>query len=499
MVIVHELGHFLTARLFKMKVHEFGIGFPPKVWSKKTKDGMEWSINALPIGGFVRIEGENGDSDDPNSFGAKPTWQRAIVLCAGPFMNLVLAFVIYLFLAGGGKDVPAGPVALTRVEPNSPAAVAGLQPGDVILKVNGTTVESTRDVSIETRLSRSKPLEFTIQRGSQVFVTTIQGRSNPPDGEGIIGVQMGYVFNRLTVGQDASQYGVKDGDVVVGADGRNFTNNLDFLNYVRNLDKSEMNVTLQRTVGGNTETITRALPAGAFVNYVYKESDASRQNLPVNSQIVAVNAQKISTSAEYEKILLSNQGQPVKINYIDPKEKVEKSITMTANFSDSSGVDNRSPRVLTIVEGLAISQMIHQNLNPVEWVGEAWNQTIYAIWLIPRSLEGLINGSIGLESFAGPVGMAQITDQVVDTGGFLAVISLMALLSVNLGIVNILPLPALDGGRLVFVLIEMVSRRRVPPEKEGLVHFAGMVLLLSLMLVFTWQDITRLITGAGFS
>jgi regulator of sigma E protease len=260
-----------------------------------------------------------------------------------------------------------------------------------------------------------------------------------------------------------------------------------------------MNVTLQRTVGGNTETITRALPAGAFVNYVYKESDASRQNLPVNSQIVAVNAQKISTSAEYEKILLSNQGQPVKINYIDPKEKVEKSITMTANFSDSSGVDNRSPRVLTIVEGLAISQMIHQNLNPVEWVGEAWNQTIYAIWLIPRSLEGLINGSIGLESFAGPVGMAQITDQVVDTGGFLAVISLMALLSVNLGIVNILPLPALDGGRLVFVLIEMVSRRRVPPEKEGLVHFAGMVLLLSLMLVFTWQDITRLITGAGFS
>jgi len=80
MVVIHEMGHFLTARFFGMKVHEFGIGFPPKVWSKKTKDGMEWSVNLLPIGGFVRIEGENGDSDDPNAFGSKPTWQRAIVL-----------------------------------------------------------------------------------------------------------------------------------------------------------------------------------------------------------------------------------------------------------------------------------------------------------------------------------------------------------------------------------------------------------------------------------
>jgi regulator of sigma E protease len=499
MVIIHEFGHFITARMFGMKVHEFGIGFPPKVWSKKTKDGMEWSINALPIGGFVRIEGENGDSDDPNSFGKKPTWQRAIVLCAGPFMNLVLAFAIYFILAGGGKDVPAGPVAISKVEPGSPAAMGGMLPGDIILKVNSTEANNTRDVSIETRLNRSQPIVFTLKRGNQIVSTTIKGRTNPPDGEGIIGVQMGYLFDSLRLAADAPAYDLKSGDVLTMIDGKPLANNQDLLNYTTHLDKSTVEATVQRVTNGKTETLTRTLAVKLYVNYVYTESDASRQKLPVDAQIIALNDQKVSTASEYIKIMTVNQGQDVKISYIDPKSKAEKAIIIIANYTDTSGVNNRSPRPSTIIDGLPISQMRHVPLNPFEWWGEAWGQTTYAIGLIPRSLEGVFNGSIGLESFAGPVGMAQITDQIVDTGGFMAVISLMALLSVNLGIVNILPLPALDGGRLIFVLIEMISRRRVPPDKEGMVHMVGMVALLSLMLVFTWNDIARLITGAGFS
>ena len=179
---------------------------------------------------------------------------------------------------------------------------------------------------------------------------------------------------------------------------------------------------------------------------------------------------------------------------------------MLNNTSLDPNAANRAPKVSNAT--FAIMRPFHHvSYSPTEAVGEAWNQTVFAITLIPRTFKGLFDGSVALNSLAGPIGMAQITDQVVtqstENGGVWGLLSnlavLMALLSVNLGVVNILPLPALDGGRLVFVIIEMVTRgRRVPPEKESLVHFAGMVALLSLMVLIAWQDIVRLVGGGGF-
>ncbi len=498
MVVIHEMGHFLTARLFKMKVHEFGIGFPPKVWSKKMKDGMEWSINLLPIGGFVRIEGENGDSTDPNSFGAKPTWQRMIVLAAGPFMNLVLAFVLYMLLATGGKDVPNGPVVLTRVEPNSPAGVAGLQVGDVIVSVNGNTVTTTRDVSIETQLKKSQLQEFVIKRGNEVFTRSIQPRRNPPEGEGPVGFSMGTYFQQLKLINANNTFGLQKNDVVVALDGKPVKDIIVFLNYFKTTDKTSVDVTVQRVVDGNATTQTVTMPLKLYAGYVYKGSEAAQQGIANDSVILTVNGQKIGSETQYRTIMQANQNKQVTITFLDAKSKTEKTATIYANLTDNIAADDRSPRAETVLDGLPLNQYTHKDLSPVEWVSEAWNQTIYAITLIPRSIEALVNGSVGFESFAGPVGMAQITNSVVENGGIVATLSLMALLSVNLGIINILPLPALDGGRLVFVLIEMIFRRRVPSEKEGLVHFAGMMLLLTMMVAFTWQDISRLITGSGF-
>jgi|GEM_PF-608240 len=498
MVTIHEMGHFLTARLFGMKVHEFGIGFPPKVWSKKMKDGMEWSINLLPIGGFVRIEGENGDSTDPNSFGAKPPWQRMIVLAAGPFMNLVLAFVLYLLLATGGKDVPNGPVVLTRVEPSSPAAVAGLQVGDLIVAINGNTVTSTRDVSIETQLKKSQLQEFTIKRGDQVFTRSIQPRRTPPEGEGPVGFTMGNYFQQLKLADGNTSLGLRKDDVVLALDGKPVTDIIQFLGYFKTTDKISVDVTVQRVVDGKTTTQVVAMPLKLYAGWVYKGSEAAQQGMANDSVILTVNGQKIGSEVEYRNIMQANQNKQVTLTFLDAKTKTEKTATIFANLTDNVAAEDRSPRAETVLDGLLINRFTHKDLGPLDWVTEAWNQTTYAITLIPRSIEALVNGSVGFESFAGPVGMAQITNTVVENGGLVGTLSLMALLSVNLGIINILPLPALDGGRLVFVLIELVFRRRVPSEKEGLVHFAGMMLLLTMMVAFTWQDISRLITGTGF-
>lgn len=510
MVVIHEMGHFLTAKLFGMKVHEFGIGFPPKVWSRKAKDGVEWSINALPIGGFVRIEGENGDSDDPNSFGAKPTWQRAIVLAAGPFMNIVLAFAIYLIVAAGGHDVPKGDSAVIAVAPNSPAAQAGMQVGDVFRYVNDKRIESTRDVSIETTLSKAEPVHFVMERNGQRVDLTIKPRIKPPEGEGALGIEMGYLLK----GQDVVaakpdpktgfNAGFQEGDKLLTIDGQPITSNAFLKTYIENSNKDSVTVTFER----NGQQLTQTEPLQVYVDVVYKGSDAEKAGLPVSALIKSVGLDgdtdftPIHNSKEYDAFMQANQGRKVQINYTEfdkDGNAKDSRVFITANLSSDPNAENRSPKMRTFGV-LTKNLFVHETLGPTEMVQDAANQTWDAITLIPRTFNALFNGSVPVSSLAGPVGMAQITGQVVDSGGLSTLLVLTALLSVNLGVMNILPLPALDGGRLVFVLIEMVTRgRRVPPEKEGMVHFVGMVALLTLMVIISWGDIIRLISGSGFS
>lgn len=514
MVVIHEMGHFLTARFFGMRVHEFGIGFPPKVWSKKTKDGMEWSVNLLPIGGFVRIEGENGDSDDPNAFGAKPTWQRAIVLAAGPAMNIILALALYFLVAFfGGKDVENGRPAVVDVAPNSPAAVAGIQPGDVFVTINNKPVTSINDISIETALDKNNPVQLVMERNGQRYNASVMPRKNPPEGEGAMGVSLGNAVpgDQIMIGAAASlnqQLGLtgadtfQDNDKVVSVDGQTFGSNLALLAYLRNTTNDSVTVVVNR----NGQIVTHTVPLQVRVDLVYKNSSAASQSLPLGSIVTRINDTPVHNASEYAAAIKSNAGKESTLYYKKSATAAETPLVLLNNTSLDAGATNRAPKVSNA--SFAIMRPFHHvNYNPVEAAGESWNQTVFAITLIPRTFKGLFDGSVGLNNLAGPIGMAQITDQVVtqstESGGIFGLLStlavLMALLSVNLGVVNILPLPALDGGRLVFVIIEMVTRgRRVPPDKESLVHFAGMVALLSLMVLIAWQDIVRLVGGAGF-
>ncbi len=513
MVVIHEMGHFLTARYFGMKVHEFGIGFPPKVWSKKTKDGMEWSINALPIGGFVRIEGENGDSDDPNAFGKKPPWQRAIVLVAGPMMNLVLAFVLYWGLGTfGGKELENGRPAIVDISPNSPAAMAGLQPGDIFVSINNKPVQVVGDITIETALDKNNPVQLVMERNSSQFQVSVQPRKNPPEGEGALGVSLGNVVgsNELMISNSTNlnnELGLtgaeafKDKDKILSVDGQSLPSNIALLQYIYASKNDSVTVVTSR----DGQTATHVIPVVLRVDTVYQGSSADSSKLPLGAIVTKLDATPVHTRTEYEQYLTANQGKQITLYYKDDFNKVEQSMVMLPNARLDPKADNRAPK-LTNFSFATYRASHHISYNPLEAVGNSWNQTLFAINLIPRTFKGLFDGSISTKNLAGPIGMAQITDTVVTRGaadGFWSLLgtlaTLMALLSVNLGIINILPLPALDGGRLVFVIIEWITRgKRVPPEKEGLVHLVGMVALLSLMVMISWQDLVRLISGAGF-
>jgi regulator of sigma E protease len=332
LILVHELGHFTMAKLNGVRVDEFGLGFPPrlKTWRR---GGTLYSINAIPLGGFVKMLGENGEDNQPDSFGAKAPWRRLIILAAGPTMNLLLATAVLfvVFVTGTPKSI----AVITKVTPDSPARHAGLRVGDRILSLDGTKVQYLDDLQTGAQEHQGQRVELGVQRGSHRFNVFLVPRVNPPPTKGRIGVEM-----------------------------------------------------------GKTSTV---------------------------------------------------------------------------------------------------------RYGPQEALGQALGQLGQMAGTLPTLVSNIANQSGG--QVAGPIGIAQVTTQVVHQepqNGLGSLFSFMALLSANLGILNLLPIPALDGGRIVFVLVSWARRRNLDPELEGVIHMVGMAVLLLLILVVSYQDVVRWVSGGSF-
>jgi regulator of sigma E protease len=200
MMFVHELGHFVTARMFGITVQEFGFGLPPRIWGFNRK-GVIYSINWIPFGAFVKMLGEE-DPTAPGSFASKPRWVRAIVLAAGSAMNFLLAVVAFsmVFIVGVPGVAPDGPVQLAEVAVDSPASQAGLQAGDVIVAFDNQPV-NVQTFRQETQTHLDRTVTVTVRRGDQAsggeFNVALTPRANPPQGQGAIGIVLSGGLIRL--------------------------------------------------------------------------------------------------------------------------------------------------------------------------------------------------------------------------------------------------------------------------------------------------------------
>ncbi len=415
LIVVHELGHFLTAIWLGIKVEEFGIGFPPRVFAIR-RNGIDYSLNLLPIGGFVKITGENGDSDDPRAFGKAPAWKRIIVLAAGSTMNLLLAILIFAGTSiAGTQQVDAPVTAIGGVIENSPAERGGMQIGDVIVAVNGQPIANDIELRTASRSNLGKPTKYTVLRDGQRVDLTVT-----PEGEPPLGINLGFALSPVKVGEVrpnsvASQAGLQPGDVIV-----------------------EVN--------------------GTPVN--------------VDAHVTAL----LGNSKTSPTVVVERNGQRVG--------------PLTLNIG--SGSQTRSygftlDRPLTTVY-----------YSPAEALGRSLNSTWDVITSIPRGIAQALAGTSQGPGVAGVVGISQLTGEVAQETGFNGLLTLTALLGISLFMINLMPLPALDGGRLLFIFIELLrGGRRIAPEKEAMVHFAGMVVLLGLMALITFFDVQRLLSGQG--
>jgi regulator of sigma E protease len=444
LIVIHEAGHYFTAKLFGVKVLEAGLGYPPRVWGFKRGE-TEYTVNALPLGGFVRLLGEE-DPSDPRSLAAQPKWKRAVVLASGAFMNLVLAIALFSLTLMIPREVVEGQGEIAGVTPNSPAARADLRPGDKIVAVNGREAETATDAFYLVRLHKGSTIDLTIRRtdprtGTETLVVPVKSRLNPEAytdecgverPAGSVGIQIGTSF-----GQQSA-----------------FT--------PEELERLERQSTEQ--MKDYQEQIAPGAPAACY---------SSRPADGLDFGFVALTAPRCAELTPDERAAAAARKRELFPNSdaacydFDPGPKF---VPFTKMRSDPpwEAVPNATR--------LAYETLIMTKNEFVAWADRGFGPST--------------------SPFGGPVAIAQTTGIVVDEAGWVSLIEFSALLSMSLAILNILPIPMLDGGRLLFVFIEFLrGGRRIAPEKEALVHLVGLAMILTLVVMFTYNDIARILRG----
>lgn len=422
LILIHEVGHYWAARRAGIRVEEFGIGLPPRIWGKQRGETL-WSINAIPMGGFVRVLGEDGKSVSDESLQSKSVGQRTLFITGGVIMNFITAFLLIGILVTFQGDSRTN-VYVTEVLPDSPAATAGWLPGDRFVSIDGETIDEGEDVTALTRKHQGEPVEVVMERGNQEIVTTVTPRVDPPPDQGRTGIRL-----------------------------------------------------------------SEAPLANINVEEVPGDTAAALAGLQQGDRIAGVNGVVVEDFLSYALPVRAAAGSTVDLTIIRNGQEMAVAASVPATVPESG--DPLSADLLSDVKFWR-----------VPWYQiprETVSQFFHTIRLMFDGLVSLVRGETPLSDVAGPIGMGQLTSEVIQESSlpvWVTVTNIAFFLSLNLAILNLLPLPALDGGRLVFVILEVMRRgKRIAPEKEGMVHFVGLVVLLTLMFVIAFLDIDRLISG----
>lgn len=427
LVLVHEFGHFITAKLFKMRVERFSIGYPPRLFGKKVGD-TDYCISATPLGGYVKISGMIDESMDteflekePQSweFRSKPVWQRIIVITAGVIFNILLAVVIYsaIVLFYGEAKVPIENVGSIYVQPNSLASNIGFKTGDRVVGVNGHKVMYFSDLYSPEALTSSK-LTYTVTRDGQTQTLTAPSdfldSLNKKPFISLLNA-MPPVVGKVISGSPAEKSGIQSHDRITSVNGAKTTYWLQMVNQIQS-SKGPINMVVKRA-GMNTDTTITVTPD------------------PKTHQI---------------GIAIEDPDNYFNVTYIKP------------------GL------VGSIVDGAT----------------QTWNTTVSII----QGFEKLLSGAISVrENLGGPIAIATITRQATEGAGWYGFWNIAAMLSITLAIMNILPIPVLDGGHLMFLIYEGVTRREPSAKVRMVLQQIGFIFIIALIIFVTFNDILRTI------
>ena len=418
LVLFHEFGHFIVAKAVGIGVIEFSLGMGPRILSFG-KGETRYSWKAIPFGGSCAMVGEDEDSDAPNAFGSKPAWARFLVVIAGPAFNILLAFIMSLFLTGfGGVNTSV----VHSVTAGSAAEQAGIEAWkDSVTAINSKRIVMGRELLVYTNLHPLDGSDVTVElerNGNKRTVVINPKVSGYRIGISYMATDEPARLTQVTEGGPAEKAGLRTGDVITSINGTAIGNGSDMRRYLEEhpIDGTTMTLGIERSSERLTIDMTpeayEAFDLGFAATYVYEEWDGN------------------------------------------------------------------------------IWKLIRYSAREVRY----WLSYTF------MSIRMLVSGKVGVRDLSGPVGIVSTIGTVVESGmesggtgaAALNVLTMLVLLSVNLGVMNLLPIPALDGGRILFILYEIIFRKPVPQKAEGVIHLIGFVLLMGLMVVVLFSDILKL-------
>lgn len=433
LILIHELGHFFVARWAGVGVERFSIGFGPVLVRWRGPE-TEYCLSAIPMGGYVKMMGEENPleggaalSFDPTTaFALKPLWKRFLIVFAGPGMNLVLAAVIAAIVLGAvGR--PVWPAIVGKVDERGPAAAAGLTSGDVVTAVDGHPIRWWDELERAVTAAEGRPVQITVRRDG----TTLTRR----------------LAAQRTTYQDA----LKDARTAWDIGAR-----------------------------------PQAIP---HITSVAPNSPAAAAGLKAGDVVIAVAGQRVYSADELLQAIRARPRQPTTVS-------VERAgrllmVTVTPNAEKEKGLTGETIEVGRIQAGIASTAQTYQTDHPaaalwhgVEWTGEMTLVTIKGLWK-------LLIGTIDRSNIGGPIQIASMAGQQAKEGlGPLAMFT--AIISVNLAVLNLLPVPMLDGGHLSFFVMEAILGRPLSLKKREAAQQLGFVLLMLLMVYALYNDLVRI-------
>jgi len=433
LIFVHELGHYLVARWCDVKVLRFSIGFGRPLFSWRVgPDRTEWTIAAIPLGGYVRMLDERDTAvgpipvdELPRAFTRKTLAQRSAIVVAGPLANFLLAIALYAAMGWIGTQEPA-PV-IDEPAGGTPAAIARLQGGDRLLAVDGAPVRSWNDV-------RLKLLEPVIER--------------------------------------------RETELRVARDGGSSLLRID----TRGLPADEAERDFLRTLG------LRLAPGKVVIGNLVGGGAAERDGLLVGDELAAVAGSPVRRGSDVIERVQASAGSPLGFTVVRGRE--ELTITVTPDAVQLAAGADRVGRIGAGLQDRILMETVRYG--PLESLGhgvrQTWEMSLFSL----RMLGKMLMGELSLRNLSGPVTIADLAGQSVRVG-WLAYASFLALISISLGVLNLLPIPVLDGGHLVYYALEAARGRPLSERFVVITQKAGLAIIMMMMALALFNDITRLI------
>jgi len=535
LVVIHELGHFAAAKLLDVKVLRFSIGYGRPLVRVMLRE-TEYQIAAFPLGGYVRILGIEGDDKTPGarsdvrrSFASRPLWQRLVIVFAGPFANLVLPVIIYFVFFAGHSVLPAAVIG--DVLDGGAAARAGLLPGDRVLEIDGKPVRYFEDIEAAVAASPGTELHLRVARNGKVFeryLTPLEETVRHRDGavtlQGWVGIKHAPFVPLVGVIDEeapAARAGLRTGDLIISVDGQPVRNWSDVSHHIGKVARRTSIVYFRGTeipgipqiqlLGAgfadlvpetrvdaklNRETYTGLEHAEMFVAHVDAGSPADSAGLKPGDLVVALDGAPVAHWVDLDQRLQAEPKRTFKLTW--KRAAAGKTETMSAELTQvwRKHLDDYDHTVTRLVFGARndVDRGAGATI-PIDGrfgyaLGKAVGRTGETISTMVSGFFQILGGDTPSDALGGPLMMYRVAS-VSGNQGWDSFLLMLALISINLGLINLLPIPMLDGGHLLVFALEAARRRPLSTRARERVQLAGLIVVGLITVLALRNDITR--------